>query len=383
MDPDNFEPTPTRPVKPPEHKKAEAEQLQTPESLERPRLVSGRLPEDHLPEGRLPEALADFKRKAEAGEAGEAGSWTIIPLSADDYTTHRKGIEAAFRRFDYEPHKRQITIRMPGAVHERFIDGFKFNLQLKLWKLGVEHQNARIGEFIQQIRGWGSADIELNPNIGKNLDQCTTNAKGFTRSPDAQFSLVNTGLPVVVIEVAYTQQGKKLRGLATDYIFNSRGRVNTVIGFDINQDKDEASTISLGMDHVVRESVFRDKDKMPVNDNLTIYLHDFAHEERCDGVDNLPLTITYSELCNFCDKAETMQLQRKRKSNAAEQESIDYSLPPPSPVEDLSPEEETEDESDEDDPKKAYKPNKDSGEETSPISHVKKRSANRADPNEG
>ncbi|KAF5585376.1 hypothetical protein FPANT_7543 [Fusarium pseudoanthophilum] len=48
----------------------------------------------------LPEALADLKRKADAGEARQ--------------------IEATSRRFDYDLRKSLITIRKPGIVHEAY-----------------------------------------------------------------------------------------------------------------------------------------------------------------------------------------------------------------------------------------------------------------------
>lgn len=187
---------------------------------------------------RLPEALTDFKRKA------DAAAWTVLPLSNEDYTNYREEIEAAFRRFDYDPRKGCIAIRMPGLVHEIFIRLFDYHLLTLLSSIGLKHQKTATGDFIDKIISLGSADIGLHSKSPTTPNQGMVTAKNLTRSPDAQFALVDAGLSGVVVEVAYSQDGKKLPGLARDYILRSHGKIRVVIGFDINRDN-TPSTISV------------------------------------------------------------------------------------------------------------------------------------------
>ncbi|KAF5555135.1 hypothetical protein FMEXI_1655 [Fusarium mexicanum] len=309
---------------------------------------------------RLPEALADFKRKA---DAGEAGAWTVLPLSNEDHTNYLEQIEAVFRRFDYDPTRGCIAIRMPGLVHESFICEFNLHLRTRLISLGLEHQNTVTGDFINKIRGYGSADMGLKPNLSKMPKQDMENAKKFTRSPDAQFALKDAGLSGVVVEVAYSQDGKKLRGLARDYIIRSRGKVKAVIGFDLNRG-----------------------EKTPADGELTLHLHDFAEDKRCQGVHNLCISIPYSELSTILGSAERRAALIKSDlldEDEDEEESFDLSPTSSKSEEDLYPEEDVHPE---EDPKDVdYDPDKsDSGsEETSLTSHVKKRPAARADLAEG
>lgn len=244
---------------PPELKQCETRLSIAPEKPA-PETLTGTRPRP----SRLPEALADFKRKAEAREAG-AGAWTVLPLSKEDYTNYREQIEAAFRRFDYDSRKDCIAIRMPGPVHERFIREFEHHLRLQLWSLGLAHQETITGDFINRIRSNGSADKELITDSSKMPD-----AKGLTRSPDASFAHNDdAGLSGVVVEVAYSQDGKKLPGLAREYLLHSYGKIKAVIGFDINRDNKPSSVsvykvrktpsdngrTKLGVEAVVHESV--------------------------------------------------------------------------------------------------------------------------------
>ncbi|KAF5244283.1 hypothetical protein FANTH_7793 [Fusarium anthophilum] len=309
----------------------------------------------HLPEAfRLPEALADFKRKA---DAGEAGPWIVLPLSNEDHTNCLEQIEAVFRRFDYDPTRGCIAIRMPGVVHEIFIREFEYRLRTRLTSLGLEHQNTVTGDFINKICSSGSADMGLNPNLSKIPKQNMKNAKKLTRSPDAQFALKDAGLSGVVVEVAYSQDGKKLAGLARDYIIRSRGKV---------------------------KAIFRTGEKTPADGELTLHLHDFAEDKRCKGVDDLCISIPYSELSTILGSAEgRAALIKSELLDEDEEESFDLSPTSSKSEEDLYPEEDVHPE---EDPKDVdYDPDKsDSGsEETSLTSHVKKRPAARADLAEG
>ncbi|KAF5697157.1 hypothetical protein FGLOB1_12956 [Fusarium globosum] len=297
---------------------------------------------------RLPAALADFKDKSDA--AGEVGAWTVLPLSNEDHTNYLEQIEATFRRFDYDPRKGYIAIRMPGLVHESFIREFDFRLRIQLKSLGLEHQNTITGDFINKIRSNGSADIELITTDSSNVPY----AKRLTRSPDSSFVHKDAGLSGVVVEVAYSQDGKKLPGLARDYLLRSYGKIKAVIGFDLNRENKTSTVtvykvlktpsdngrIKLGVEAVVHESTFHTAEKTPADGELTLLLHDFADDKRYEGVENLRVSIPYSELSTILDEAE--ERFPLIRIDSEEAKSVDLESTPSKPDEDLYPEELTE-----------------------------------------
>ncbi|CCT76182.1 uncharacterized protein FFUJ_14185 [Fusarium fujikuroi IMI 58289] len=324
--------TSSRKVSPPPELKCETKQPPAPESPAPPSFGT-----DHL---RLPEALADFKRKADAGGA------------------------ATFRRFDYDPRNGRIATRRPGLVHEYFIEEFVYHLRLQLRSLGLQHQKTITGDFINKIRSKGSADIGLITTDSSDVPH----AKRLTRSPDASFVHKDAGLSGVVVEVAYSQDGKKLPGLARDYLLHSYGKIKAVIGFDINRENKPCSVsvyrvlktpsdngrIKLGVEAVVHESVssltllpdmisllqaFRNSDNTPASGELTLRLHDFADDKRCEGVNDLHVSIPYSELCIILGEAEDMVPLAKIDSE--EKKIFDLESSPSKPDEDLYPEDKT------------------------------------------
>lgn len=71
------------------------------------------------------------------------------------------------------------------------------------------------------------------------------------REPDGQFQHVDATYPGVVLEVSYSQDGKNLKKLASDYILRSNGGIKAIIGIDINCEKE--STVSLWRPNYVEE----------------------------------------------------------------------------------------------------------------------------------
>ncbi|QGI88700.1 hypothetical protein CEK25_003656 [Fusarium fujikuroi] len=244
---------------------------------------------------------------------------------------------------------------MPGIVHEIFIRLFDYHLLTLLNSVGRKHHKTATGDFIDKIVSLGSADIGLNPKSPNAPNQRMASTKNLTRSPDAQFALVDAGLSGVVVEVAYSQDGKKLPGLARDYLLHSYGKIKAVIGFDINRENKPCSVsvyrvlktpsdngrIKLGVEAVVHESAFRNSDNTPASGELTLRLHDFADDKRCEGVNDLHVSIPHSELSNILGKAE-MRLSQKN-TGWDEDESVDWQSTSASsnPDEDPHPEDKT------------------------------------------
>jgi len=71
------------------------------------------------------------------------------------------------------------------------------------------------------------------------------------READGQFQHQDAAYLGVVLEVSYSQDGKILRKLASDYILRSNGDIKSVIGLDINYVR--ASTVSLWRPNYIRE----------------------------------------------------------------------------------------------------------------------------------
>ena len=76
---------------------------------------------------------------------------------------------------------------------------------------------------------------------------------GVRHAPDAQFRHQDARYPGVVIEVANTQQKKHLPRLADDYIVESRGSINMVIGIIIEQEKSKKATISVWCPRFIKD----------------------------------------------------------------------------------------------------------------------------------
>ncbi|KAL7756967.1 hypothetical protein ACKLNR_013960 [Fusarium oxysporum f. sp. zingiberi] len=59
---------------------------------------------------------------------------------------------------------------------------------------------------------------------------------------------------------------------------------------------------------------FRDADRSPAPDTLTLHLHDFAPDTLCQGCPNLPLPISHHDMSDMMAKAErSMELRKRRK----------------------------------------------------------------------
>ncbi|KAG5748246.1 hypothetical protein H9Q69_009188 [Fusarium xylarioides] len=189
----------------------------------------------------LPQVLAKVLSELEARPFDLNEDYhKTFPLSWEEFKCAREEIEATFRRFDYNPFKGEITIRMPSFVHDSFAGSFNTAVLAKL--LPLMDGDTDTAKFVASIRSILSVDISLDyqrqpANLGDDVD------KKEQKSPDLQYCHLESEHSGVVIEVAYSQQGKELKKLAKAYIGGSKGGIKAVIGFDINKDKE--STISV------------------------------------------------------------------------------------------------------------------------------------------
>ncbi|RYC82209.1 hypothetical protein BFJ63_vAg14917 [Fusarium oxysporum f. sp. narcissi] len=274
----------------------------------------------------LPNILVDFKHKAETCDA-EPSTYKLIALDSTAYASAKDEIELAFKQFDYDPEPGCITLRMPSPTHDTFSASLSSAITQKL--LRIEHENGRVHDFISQIRSNASSRILLSYSVQQ--DDGGIIVKQLRRQPDGQFGHKKAALPGLVFEVSYSQDGKKLPSLAKQYIYHTDGNIKAVICIDINYGNDQ-STISLwkptftlkgddsdiytlGFEQAIQEKPFRAADGKPMNpkSTLTLRLHDFAPDSECESVPNIPISISFSDICEFLDDAEEVQKARESK----------------------------------------------------------------------
>ena len=134
-------------------------------------------------------------------------------------------------RLDYFPPIERLVLRMPTKVHEQFSRSLSGRIteQLRL----ISHGSGSAADFAKDIRDVGSATIRpRDPEYG-------------THSPDSSFQHLQSPSPTVIIEVAHSQKGGKLRTLAEDYILGSDLEIGVVVGVDVEYSKNKRATFSV------------------------------------------------------------------------------------------------------------------------------------------
>jgi len=150
-------------------------------------------------------------------------------------------------RFDYDPPNSLLTVRMPSPVHEFFTTLLTNEIRDQLKQIAERGDKA--GEFAARIEDGRSSRILLQEDISDE----SLGAAGHVvrREPDGQFQHWDAAYPGVVLEVSYSQDGKDLKKLSSDYILRSNGDIKAVVGVDINYG--EESTVSLWRPNYVEE----------------------------------------------------------------------------------------------------------------------------------
>ncbi|KAF5531113.1 hypothetical protein FNAPI_13385 [Fusarium napiforme] len=283
----------------------------------------------------LPQVLVQVLRELEARPLypDEDYHKTVL-LSWEEFKRAREKIEATFRRFDYDPFKGIITIRMPSFVHDSFAGSFNAAVLAKLWSLKAGDTDT--AKFIANIRSILSTDITLDDQRQPaNSDDDADKTK--KKSPDLQYRHLGSTDSGVVIEVAYSQQAKELKKLAKAYIGGSKGGIKTKA--DLTPKANGPGSI-LKVKQDVDAMPFCDAHRRPLNPDheLVLTLHDLAaKKDLLANVTDLPITIRYDELCGFVNEMEEL---RKRKIQHAEEseerDSVEVELSGSSDIEQSS-----------------------------------------------
>lgn len=113
---------------------------------------------------------------------------------------------------------------MPTRLHELITLGVEDAIRSQLQAIGEGTDEA--APFVEKVRPARSTEILFQA-------ENPTSSKRSKRQPDASFWHDFAQYPGVVIEVAYSQNKRKLDRLAEDYLFDSNANIRVVIGLDI------------------------------------------------------------------------------------------------------------------------------------------------------
>lgn len=180
---------------------------------------------------------------------------------------------ADYNRFDLIKGK-HLSRRMPTAVHEfvaqKLGDAFKEGVE------SIKRScNDATRRLINDTRALGFADVRFT--------------ESWYRSPDQQFKVKSLYYPGIVYEIAYAQAPSGLTRSAKDYIVESYGKVQKVVGLKINLTSLEASLTvwspalevedgitQVGYKKSVDSERVRDADGNPLLGSLKLYLCDLG-----------------------------------------------------------------------------------------------------------
>ncbi|KAL9120796.1 MAG: hypothetical protein Q9187_002652, partial [Circinaria calcarea] len=206
---------------------------------------------------------------------------------------------------DYDPERLELVIRMPSDVHE-CLGG--------LIELDILNQ-------LDVIANGNSAAATLARNIHPIRSTSIFLEDGARHDPDIQFRYRGAKYSSLVIEIAYTQSGKKLERLADHYILESSGSISTVVGISLDYRGTSKATLSMwypryGVDElgqylasneILKRQEFRTANGTPVMDqSLRLPLKHFHPlSEPLPPEDGDPeIVIPYERLAEYLKEAE-------------------------------------------------------------------------------
>lgn len=323
--------------------------------------------------------LVSALRLLRAGKAvGEGSDWQTFHLSRAEFAQFERRLEADSAlhawycdkaRYDWEAQNGRFVLRMPTAVHERFIarveDAIGEGIAGLAARLGrsEDGREKEVAVELNKIYKGRSTTLEMRAPRLENSSQDTSTSSSSSsdaaevvvrRSPDATFyHPAQPDLPCLVVEVSYSQQRKELPRLAESYVIDSRHAIRCVLALDISypaarskkaseKQRHSKATLSVwraalekneegedvGVCHCdVDEAAFRDADGSACNGALTLRLGDilpphimsrFAPSSSPPSL--LPTTdfsIPFADLAAFLSSAQSHQQPSDSFASAA------------------------------------------------------------------
>jgi hypothetical protein len=250
----------------------------------------------------------------------EDSGWNILYVSPDEYAelwdilkdTDCGRWAADKLRYDYDPARHELILRMPTNTHDGFLDGLTQEIWNQLEALRASD------EKVQNVMG----------SLGRRM-------MGFKlpgmkeKYPDGAFGPKEIKYPRLVIEIANSQSPKNLDQLAYTYIQASMNLIRTVLTIDLEykpparrpQGHKCNAVYSIYRLHVetgldgrrtkrvkadVKDRPFRYNGNTPDGD-LMLKLSDFLGTSHIEQVINPAISISHSYLTAILVEAEKFQ----------------------------------------------------------------------------
>lgn len=139
-------------------------------------------------------------------------------------------------RYDYDPCRDRLTIRMPSPLHDTFCARIVDEVSRQIREY---QQNSLVADFAKEVEHFATSRI-LIPEDSQDGSQIYSR-----REPDASFGHRQAHFPGVIMEVCYSQKSRCVSHLADEYILNTDGSVNVVVAFDIHYRGSKKATVSV------------------------------------------------------------------------------------------------------------------------------------------
>lgn len=142
-----------------------------------------------------------------------------------------------YYRYDYDPCRFCLTIRMPSPVHDTFCARIVDEISKQLRQF--QEPDGPLADFAKQVEHFATSRIFIPE------DTYDGKQKFSRREPDASFGHRQALYPGVIVEVCYSQKSKRISHLADEYILNTDGSVNVVIALDIDYKGSKKAAITV------------------------------------------------------------------------------------------------------------------------------------------
>ncbi|KAF4547270.1 Hypothetical protein D9617_49g041310 [Elsinoe fawcettii] len=187
-------------------------------------------------------------RNSSVGAVSEE-SFEAYALSWQEYLTLEKelllgglqGFVSDKLRLEYNADLELLNIRMPTQTHELLVERIEDSIKSQLKSIASRQDEQ--ASFARKIIAARSSQVLLPQEDADSDDEISENTKSnqpikYSKyEPDASFRHKDARYPGVIVEVAVAQKGKSLERLAENYLLDSDGSVQAVVGLNVERDE--------------------------------------------------------------------------------------------------------------------------------------------------
>ncbi|KAF4547074.1 Hypothetical protein D9617_61g013250 [Elsinoe fawcettii] len=233
-------------------------------------------------------------------------------------------------RLEYHADLGLLIIRMPTHMHELLVERVEDSIRSQL--KSIASRQDRQASFAQKIIAARSSQVLLPHEKADSDDDDPPGKKDSNQAikyskyePDASFRHKDARYPGVIVEIAVTQKGKSLERLAENYLLDSDGSVQAVVGLNVERDKKgrlegllsvwRTKTIKIDDSYEMRVDdqhtnmpLRHDSNQAAGTSELRLSLRDFTYPMLAQEElprDTIDIVITRDEFCQMLREAET------------------------------------------------------------------------------